>query len=156
MKTMTTYAIEKWTLSKGQNTYGYNICTIKDTKTGKKGQCNGGGYDMAGTSLAGLLVELELNKHLLKIVGKTNCNYIHDATNGTFINNEPGGHTYESPIFYGTYYQIDKKGNHSVTVDGATGMSNVIDLYGLAGVTITLTHDETKRRQRTGYFISVG
>ena len=153
---MNTYATEIWTLSKGKDTYGYNICTIKDTTTGKKGQCNGGGYDMAGTSLASLLVALELNEYLLKILDPTTCSYFSDSMTETFINNEPAGHSYPSNVAYGTYYRIDKKGNHSVTVDGATGLTNVIDIYAKAGVWITPTYDKKKNiRQRVGYFISV-
>ena len=49
---MTRYNLKyKWTTSKAQDTYGYNICTL--LVDGKKaGRCNGGGYDMTGTSLA--------------------------------------------------------------------------------------------------------
>ena len=57
---MTTYRLtEKWTLSRGRYTEGYNICTIKDTRGTAKGQCNGGGYDMAGTSLAKALEKMQ-------------------------------------------------------------------------------------------------
>lgn len=41
----------KWTVSRGQDTYGYNICTLL-VDGEKKGACNGGGYDMEGTCLA--------------------------------------------------------------------------------------------------------
>lgn len=37
----------KWTISKARDTYGYNICTLKDGE--KKYRCSGGGYDMEGT-----------------------------------------------------------------------------------------------------------
>lgn len=40
----------KWTISKGKDTYGYNICTLWDNK--KAYRCNGGGYDMLGTVFA--------------------------------------------------------------------------------------------------------
>ena len=41
----------KWTVSRGRNTYGYNICTLY--ANGKKvSKCNGGGYDMEGVCLA--------------------------------------------------------------------------------------------------------
>jgi hypothetical protein len=40
----------KWTVSRGRDTYGYNICSlwINDHKISS---CNGGGYDMEGTAL---------------------------------------------------------------------------------------------------------
>lgn len=38
----------KWTVSRGRDTYGYNICSLY--VDGKKvTSCNGGGYDMQGT-----------------------------------------------------------------------------------------------------------
>lgn len=46
---------EKWTLSKGRDTYGYNICSLW-SHYGKVASCNGGGYDMQGTSLAEFLM----------------------------------------------------------------------------------------------------
>lgn len=40
----------KWTVSRGRDTYGYNICSL--WVDGRKvSACNGGGYDMEGTSL---------------------------------------------------------------------------------------------------------
>ena len=38
-----------WSVSRGRDTYGYNICRLDDGSTGKRYKCNGGGYDMAGT-----------------------------------------------------------------------------------------------------------
>lgn len=37
----------KWTISRGRETYGYNICTLWDGNTPYR--CNGGGYDMQGS-----------------------------------------------------------------------------------------------------------
>lgn len=38
----------KWTVSRGRDTYGYNICTLY-IRGQKVARCNGGGYDMQGT-----------------------------------------------------------------------------------------------------------
>lgn len=40
----------KWTVSRGRDTYGYNICTLL-VDGYKVAKCNGGGYDMQGTCL---------------------------------------------------------------------------------------------------------
>jgi hypothetical protein len=40
----------RWTVSKGRDTYGYNICTLFVNGI-KAAACNGGGYDMQGTSV---------------------------------------------------------------------------------------------------------
>ncbi len=46
----------KWTVSRGRDTYGYNICSL--WVDGRKvSSCNGGGYDMKGTALANWIQE---------------------------------------------------------------------------------------------------
>jgi hypothetical protein len=40
----------RWTVSRGRDTYGYNICSLY-VDGRKAASCNGGGYDMQGTSL---------------------------------------------------------------------------------------------------------
>lgn len=50
------YLAFKWTVSRGRDTYGYNICTLTDPNGGKY-RCNGGGYDMQGTVFAQWLTE---------------------------------------------------------------------------------------------------
>ncbi len=40
----------KWTISRGQYTYGYNICSLY-VNGDKVSSCNGGGYDMEGSCL---------------------------------------------------------------------------------------------------------
>jgi hypothetical protein len=39
----------KWTVSRGRETYGYNICSLY-VDGRKVSSCNGGGYDMKGTA----------------------------------------------------------------------------------------------------------
>lgn len=39
----------KWTVSRGRDTYGYNIVTLTDQVAGKKYRTMGGNYDMQGT-----------------------------------------------------------------------------------------------------------
>jgi hypothetical protein len=40
----------KWTVSRGRDTYGYNICSLY-VDGRKASSCDGGGYDMEGTAL---------------------------------------------------------------------------------------------------------
>jgi hypothetical protein len=49
-----------WTVSKGRDSYGYNICTLWDKD--KPYRTNGGGYDMLGTVFGGWLKENYLEK----------------------------------------------------------------------------------------------
>lgn len=55
----------KWTVSRGRDTYGYNICTLR-VDGQKVSSCNGGGYDMKGTSL-GNWAERAFSAELLKL-----------------------------------------------------------------------------------------
>ncbi len=38
----------KWTTSQARDTYGYNICTLRDARDSKLSSTCGGGYDMQG------------------------------------------------------------------------------------------------------------
>lgn len=44
----------KWTVSRGRDTYGYNICTLY-VDGERVARCNGGGYDMEGTVFGNFL-----------------------------------------------------------------------------------------------------
>lgn len=46
----------KWTVSRGRNTYGYNICSLWVDGV-KVTSCNGGGYDMKGTAFGGWIAK---------------------------------------------------------------------------------------------------
>lgn len=54
-----------WTVSRGRDTYGYNICSLY-VDGFKKASCNGGGYDMRGTSL-GNWIASEFKDSLLSL-----------------------------------------------------------------------------------------
>ena len=51
----------KWTVSKAQATYGYNVCTVQGrNRKGNfvKASCNGGGYNMLDTAIGELIEEV--------------------------------------------------------------------------------------------------
>jgi hypothetical protein len=55
----------KWTVSRGKDTYGYNVCSLY--VNGKKvSSCNGGGYDMKGTAL-GSWIAREYQERLVNL-----------------------------------------------------------------------------------------
>lgn len=49
MTTNTNHLTISWSISKGRDTYGYNICRLDSYISGKRYRCMGGGYDMMGT-----------------------------------------------------------------------------------------------------------
>ena len=59
----------KWSISKAQDTYGYNICTVINDDNGERFKCLGGGYDMLGTSLANF-IEKEYQNQLYQNADK--------------------------------------------------------------------------------------
>ena len=90
----------KWTVSRGQNTYGYNICSLY-VNGEKKTSCNGGGYDMQGTALADYLQE-KYQERLLKI--KSRADSIWNSKKNTHGKNEKGNSLYGM-----TYYSTEKE-----------------------------------------------
>ena len=150
-----TFLTEKWGISRGMDTYGYNICTVRDAKSGAKGRCNGGGYDMAGSSLAECLENMQgAYNRLAALITKENAGHYADELLGR--NEYHGGEACrDQGRFYGTTYRIDRKGTVKISIDGATGYNNVMDIYAKAGVTITPSYDQSKRNHsRIGWFVS--
>jgi hypothetical protein len=58
----------KWSVSRAQDSYGYNVCTLRADGVKVSG-CNGGGYDMLGTCL-GHFVAGAFESRLRERIGK--------------------------------------------------------------------------------------
>jgi len=142
----------RWSVSRGRETYGYNICTIEANRWGVgniKGQCKGGGYDMTATSLARALEQvpgiaqklfdfLRLNQHRAYAV--------HHAPGQTqYAKTEP----YDPQLLYGTFLDIP---NNRASFDGECGMPSLIAAYAAAGITIRADH--SKKGHTVGFFAS--
>ena len=59
-----------WTTSRARDSYGYNICTLKDYKGEKIASTCGGGYDMKGTVL-GEMINKYFTHELKKLVANS-------------------------------------------------------------------------------------
>lgn len=116
---MNTYLEIKWTVSRGRDTYGYNICTIKDTRRDTRHRCNGGGYDMQGTSFGNWL-EDTYQARLIEIKDKAHS-----------ISDENGWHDQEGGSLYGMVYRT---GNNTVMLDGACGLSSMMKIAEAIGL----------------------
>ena len=71
----------KWTVSKGRDTYGYNICTLRDMGGNKIASTYGGGYDMQGAVL-GNFINSYFSNELKKLTadrGGTFARFKHNA-----------------------------------------------------------------------------
>ncbi len=137
----------KWTTSRGRDTYGWTLVSLKDTKTGKVYRTCGGGYDMRGTVLGEWLNDVfkeELKtiapKAMAKFSNKTGHIHRKDAFKG--------GQYDRDMVFYGTYAHYDDLGNlEKVVIDGSCGESEVLALAKEIGL------DIEQRRDLGMYFI---
>jgi len=59
-----------WTTSRARNSYGYNICTLRDFNGDKIASTCGGGYDMKGTVL-GDMINKYFTHELKKLVANS-------------------------------------------------------------------------------------
>ena len=107
MNTLLTF---KWSISRGRDTYGYNICTVRDTQREKSFRCNGGGYDMQGTSFGNWLQDTYQEK-LVAIKNKAHS-----------IVDDNGYHDQKDGTLYGMTYRAR---DNSVFLDGACGLSSM-------------------------------
>ena len=104
----------KWSVSKAQNTYSYNICTVINDDNGERFKCLGGGYDMLGTSLANF-IEKEYQAELMQNSGKAYSlqgypENIQDAS---------------KQGFYGMTAHYQNGLVTHITLDGASGINSI-------------------------------
>lgn len=106
--------VEKWTVSRGYGTYGYNICSLwlreGFGKPHKVASCNGGGYDMQGTVLGEYLQD-NYQDRLLKLFETSKKDESHS------------GLIYATD-FYGMA-KVKTKGGYKISLDGTCGLSSI-------------------------------
>lgn len=126
----------KWTVSRGRDTYGYNICSLW-VDGNKVSSCNGGGYDMKGTAFGNWVEEAWQDE--LQAKGGMYADTFYEADmKGEFIGrfDKPEAHgptgwiqAPESDRFYGmsAYCAFNGTGWKIVKVhlDGACGFESI-------------------------------
>ena len=122
---MQTYLAITWSISRGQDTDGYNICRLDDTQTGKRYRCMGGGYDMIGTVI-GEWLEDNFQSRLKRLD-------LSDA-NG-----------WSSRRHYGAIPGKDD----SVHLDGACGIESMRSIAEAIGITLQATY--SRKGHTTGF-----
>lgn len=129
-----------WSVSKGRDTYGYNICRLDDRNNGKRFKTIGGGYDMVGT-VFGEWLQLNYQDELQAI--KARAHYISDE-NGTKVNPRPDS-------LYGMHWKKD----NTVSLDGACGLECMIQIAESIGLEVERDYiAKGKRRGETiGWFV---
>jgi hypothetical protein len=119
-----------WAISRGRDTYGYNICRLDDNTTGKRYRCMGGGYDMQGTVLGDWLEDTH-QAELMAIANRFSTY----APETKFVRNEA-----PDALYGGTHY-IEKG---CVRLDGATGLESMIRIAEAIGLEVETSYG--KRR----------
>lgn len=140
---MTTKALKfKWTISKVENTYGYNICSLwVDDK--KVSSCNGDGYDMEGTVLGNYIAYAFADK-LMKLTEPCqfgNLTYHNPNWKPTqdTLDKEQAGESFGLERYQDFYKQSSKVPTEVHTIpmiDGTCGFSTVTQLMEKIGLTL--------------------
>ena len=132
----------KWTTSKAQDTYGYNVCTLL-VDGQKVSRCNGGGYDMQGTCL-GSWIEKAFKKDLLKFKQDFYGLTYHDPNwqpSEEIEKREKEGKSLGLERYQDFYKQSSKLPTEKHTIpqiDGACGFSSVEKILNNLGFKISL------------------
>lgn len=130
-----------WSVSRGSDTYGYNICRLDDTRTGKRYRTMGGGYDMIGTVLGEWLEEVFQSELRSLVADLPKVKY--GSTSYQQISEEI------DPKFYGLTISPEGK----VCLDGACGISSMQRIGRALGLNFQWLGN--KKGHTTGYFVSM-
>lgn len=116
-----------WSISKGRDTEGYNICRLDDNNTGKRYKCMGGGYDMTGTVFGQWLADVYQAE--LQAAGS--------AVTGL--------------------YGARSKADGSVSLDGACGLECMLEIAEAIGLEVEREYVKTGRNkgQTIGWYVSM-
>ena len=130
---MNEYLSIKWTVSRARDTYGYNVCTLTDTR-GSRFRCNGGGYDMIGTVVGDWLHAFEQSA-LMAIKDKAGS--VYDLATHSSERVEPG--------LYGlTLFTYNGEPSY-LRIDGACGIETVRKIAKAAGIELKANYQKSGR-----------
>lgn len=141
--TEATYLSVKWTVSRGRETFGYNIVTLTDTTTGKRYRCNGGGYDMVGTVFGQWLQDVHADA-LAEIAGQA---HIIRPLTGDRIEQDYGRSLYGMTASY-----KDTARPVHIYLDGACGFESMRTIAKAIGLTVK-SMDVDRKGNARGYLI---
>lgn len=130
------HLVISWSISRGRDTYGYNICRLDDRKTGKRYRTVGGGYDMIGTVFGDWLADVhqEKLKELFNQHPSEDCGY------------SVKGYR-KIPSLYGL--TLSTKGIASC--DGFCGISSMINIAESIGLEVQW--EGNKKGHTVGYYV---
>jgi hypothetical protein len=105
-----------WGVSRGVDSYGYNICRLDSRASGKRYRTCGGGYDMLGTVL-GQYLENEHSEELTQLVN----DLMRDPANYKDAGYQVAGYIKFNNLYGMTYNLKTRK----ISLDGGCGTSSM-------------------------------
>lgn len=132
-----------WSVSRGRDTYGYNICRLDDTSTGERFKCMGGGYDMQGT-VFGSWLEACYQDRLVEL--KDRANYFFKTGEMPRANDRPDR-------LYGMAYIVE---DDRISLDGSCGLECMIRIAEAIGLEVERDYIAKGRRrgETVGWYVS--
>jgi hypothetical protein len=128
-----------WSVSRGRETYGWNIARLDSRDSGKRYRTCGGGYDMIGTVL-GQYVENELQGKLRELV---------HSVSGLLVD---AGYTVPGYRRINDLYGLTVAPNGHVQIDGGCGVDCVIRI--IRGMNMEVQRTYNKKGHTTGFLVS--
>lgn len=138
----------KWTVSRGQDTYGYNICTLL-VDGDKVAKTCGGGYDMQGTALGEWLqtaYAMQLNGLFMEeIVSFKEKPFREGYRSQHKLKDKHGVEYYGASLFqkYGGKIQL--------YLDGGCGFGSIERIANAIGIIIQWNKESNKYKNHTFY-----
>lgn len=134
-------------ISRGQDTFGYNLVTLTDSGTGKRFRTCGGGYDMVGTVFGQWLQDNHQDK-LLTVA--PDCDKAYDTVHKRYVHRSTDQNVFDFGLhceyLYGSTCQIDDKGQVlSVSLDGACGLECMIKIAKRIGLQVETVYKRDKK-----------
>ena len=132
-----------WSISRGRDTYGYNICRLDSRDTGARYRCMGGGYDMVGT-VFGDFLEAE---HQSRLQAWAHKQAMEDA----------GYITTGYKRLVNAHHGVVIKPDGAVSLDGACGIESMLRIADAIGLDVEREYVKKGRNrgQTIGWFICV-
>lgn len=130
-----------WSISRGRDTEGYNICRLDSRDTGKRYRCMGGGYDMIGT-VFGDWLEAEHQETLQAWAHKQ---ALADA-----------GYVTKGYKRIESCYGITIRPDGTVSLDGACGIDSMLRIADAIGLEVEREYQKNGRNrgQTLGWYVS--
>lgn len=134
------HLVISWSISRGRDTYGYNICRLNSRASGRRYRTCGGGYDMIGT-VFGDWLESEFQAELVELSKGLELELYGDGKTGIRVPTRKAG-------LYGFFVNP----NGSVTLDGGCGITSMKQIAEAIGLEVQW--EGNKKGHTIGYYVA--